>query len=202
MYRLIAAGCVLALSLLMPHLAAQEKAKDNPAAQKLNRDIPRHKEPAGGSAIDRESTVAQEMARGESQGVTSMTETLSSFLWPQLAYAAPVLLVSTVGLVLAIAFFRRHPFASILTLLGTGFLLLVTVTGLVAQTYLFHLRMEDRWTVERFAHWMSIIGIASSIGRAIGLALIVTAVFIERGPSLRPGSGPLEGEHPSSGRRG
>jgi lysophospholipase L1-like esterase len=44
MYRLILAGCVLALSLLMPRLAAQEKAVDNPAAQNLNRDIPRHRE--------------------------------------------------------------------------------------------------------------------------------------------------------------
>src|SRR2546425_1220291 len=44
MYRLIPAGCVLALSLLMPIVAAQEKAADNPAAQKLNRDIPRHKD--------------------------------------------------------------------------------------------------------------------------------------------------------------
>jgi lysophospholipase L1-like esterase len=44
MYRLISAGCVLALSLLMSCLAAQEKAADNPAARKLNRDVPRHRE--------------------------------------------------------------------------------------------------------------------------------------------------------------
>ena len=44
MYRLIPVGCLLALSLLMPCLSAQEKAADNPAAQKLNRDIPRHKD--------------------------------------------------------------------------------------------------------------------------------------------------------------
>ena len=44
MYRLITAGCVLALGLLTPILAAQEKAADNPAVQKLNRDIPRHKD--------------------------------------------------------------------------------------------------------------------------------------------------------------
>src|SRR5947209_1050603 len=44
MYRLITAGCVLALGLLTPILAAQEKAADNPAAQKLNRDIPRHQD--------------------------------------------------------------------------------------------------------------------------------------------------------------
>ena len=44
MYRMITAGCVLALGLLTPILAAHEKVADNPAAQKLNRDIPRHKE--------------------------------------------------------------------------------------------------------------------------------------------------------------
>jgi lysophospholipase L1-like esterase len=44
MYRLIPAGCVLALSLLTPVLTAQERNAENPAAQKLNRDIPRHKD--------------------------------------------------------------------------------------------------------------------------------------------------------------
>ena len=44
MNRLIPAASVLALSLLMPIVAAQETAADNPAAQKLNRDIPRHKD--------------------------------------------------------------------------------------------------------------------------------------------------------------
>jgi lysophospholipase L1-like esterase len=44
MYRLTTAGCVLALGLLAPALDAQEKAADNPAALKLNRDLPRHKE--------------------------------------------------------------------------------------------------------------------------------------------------------------
>ena len=44
MYRLLPAGCVLALSLSMPILFAQEKAEDNPAVKKLDRDIPRHKD--------------------------------------------------------------------------------------------------------------------------------------------------------------
>jgi lysophospholipase L1-like esterase len=44
MYRLITAGCMLALGFVTPTLIAQEKAADNPAIQKLNRDIPRHKD--------------------------------------------------------------------------------------------------------------------------------------------------------------
>jgi lysophospholipase L1-like esterase len=44
MYRLSTAGSVLALGLLIPTLAADEKVADNPAAKNLNRDIPRHKD--------------------------------------------------------------------------------------------------------------------------------------------------------------
>lgn len=44
MHRLIPAGCVLALSLFIPVLAAQEKTTENPAVQKINRDIQRHKD--------------------------------------------------------------------------------------------------------------------------------------------------------------
>jgi lysophospholipase L1-like esterase len=41
---MIPTGCVFAVCLLMPTLTAQEKASDNPAVLKLNRDIPRHKD--------------------------------------------------------------------------------------------------------------------------------------------------------------
>jgi lysophospholipase L1-like esterase len=45
MFRLITAGCALTLAMLLPTLSAgDEKAADNPAAQKLNRDIARHKD--------------------------------------------------------------------------------------------------------------------------------------------------------------
>ncbi len=44
MYRLIPAGCVLALSLLAPFVTGQENAADNPAARKLDRDVPRHRD--------------------------------------------------------------------------------------------------------------------------------------------------------------
>ena len=44
MYRSISAGCLLALGLSMPALTAQNKDADNPAAKKLDRDIPRHKD--------------------------------------------------------------------------------------------------------------------------------------------------------------
>ena len=46
--RLLSAGCVLALGLLVPVFAEDDKKgkddKPNPAAKNLNRDIPRHKE--------------------------------------------------------------------------------------------------------------------------------------------------------------
>src|SRR5262249_20007481 len=44
MVRLITVGCVLAFGFATPALVGDDKAPDNPATQKLNRDIPRHKE--------------------------------------------------------------------------------------------------------------------------------------------------------------
>ncbi|MDB5389688.1 MAG: hypothetical protein JWM11_5334, partial [Planctomycetaceae bacterium] len=44
MSRLTLAGCLIAACLFIPSLTAQEKTADNPAAKKLDRDIPRHKE--------------------------------------------------------------------------------------------------------------------------------------------------------------
>jgi lysophospholipase L1-like esterase len=44
MHRLFPAACVLALSLSVSMLSAQENTADNPAAKKLDRDIPRHKD--------------------------------------------------------------------------------------------------------------------------------------------------------------
>jgi lysophospholipase L1-like esterase len=45
MLRLITAGCALTFGLLLPTLSVgQEKAADNPAAKKLDRDITRHKD--------------------------------------------------------------------------------------------------------------------------------------------------------------
>src|SRR3954447_8684403 len=44
MYRLVPAGCVLALSLLIPIVAAQEKSGVHPAVSKLVRDIQRHQD--------------------------------------------------------------------------------------------------------------------------------------------------------------
>ena len=47
MYRLLTAGCVLALGLLSPRLAAGQEAVDNPAARKLNVARVAHRLPAG-----------------------------------------------------------------------------------------------------------------------------------------------------------
>jgi lysophospholipase L1-like esterase len=44
MYRLITASCLLALGLSLPMPAEAQTDKDNPAAKKLNRDIPRHQD--------------------------------------------------------------------------------------------------------------------------------------------------------------
>jgi hypothetical protein len=131
-----------------------------------------------------------------------MDEAAMSYLWQQLAYQVPVLLVYLIGFVLALLFFGRQPTAALLTLIGTGLLVLVTVAVVVVQAFLVQQRMEENWSVERFARLMSTVGLAGSIGRAIGLALVVAAVFVGRGhtrPAIAgPGAAPAGGPPPGA----
>ena len=104
----------------------------------------------------------------------------SSFVIQQLAYASPALLVYLVGMVLAVIFIRKYPGAAILTLLATIILLGTTIGLTLAQAYSMRLRFESGWTPARYSQIMSVLSIAASIMRGLGLALWLAAVFVGR----------------------
>ncbi len=103
-----------------------------------------------------------------------------SFLTQQLAYAAPALLVYLVGMVLAVIFIRKYPGPAILTLLGTGILLVTTIGIALAQVHFMRLRVESGWTTARYGQMSSVVSIAGSMLRGLGLALWLAAVFVGR----------------------
>lgn len=111
-----------------------------------------------------------------------MNESLLSYVLPQIGALAPQLFVSVLAFVLGFVF-RRHGTPAVLTMLGGGvlFLTMLGVTGV--QYYLFQLRTEEGWDNSRFATAMSVVGIVGSCLRALGLVLIVIAVFVGRGQS-------------------
>jgi hypothetical protein len=106
----------------------------------------------------------------------------TSFLLSLLSVALPALVVALVGVILALINLRRVPTVAFLALLGFGFMLLTSVASILARAVFWQQLREGEIAHERFAHLMSVIGIASGLGHALALTLVVIAVFIGRGP--------------------
>ena len=109
-----------------------------------------------------------------------MSDQTNSILIQQLTYAAPTLLVTFVGLVLALVFIKKHTGSAILTILAIlAFWIAIGGTA-VAQVLVFRSQVEYGWTTLQVSQTMSIVSMSTSIVRALGLALLLTAVFVGR----------------------
>jgi len=81
-----------------------------------------------------------------------------------------------VGVTLALVF-RRLGLPSVLLLLGCGLLLLTMLAVVAVQAYLIPLSGVE-W--ERYARLNRVVGIAGTVARAVGLALVIAAVIVGR----------------------
>ena len=97
-----------------------------------------------------------------------------SFLMTQLIYLAPALLVYCIALILAVMYMNRATLPSVLTLLGIGILVFTTIVGLAIQASLIESRPDN------FARVSQIVGVAGSCFRAIGLGVLIAAIFVGR----------------------
>jgi hypothetical protein len=106
-----------------------------------------------------------------------------------LAYQAPQILVYLVGFVLGLMYLRRTGAPATLCLVGCGLSLAAVVIGAAAQALILQRRVEEGLSNERVASLLSTVGIAGSVVRALGLGLIVVAVFLGRRSVARPITG-------------
>lgn len=100
----------------------------------------------------------------------------------QLAAQSPVLLAYLVGAVLSLVFWGRYPGPAMLTFFACLLLLLVNLGQTFLIQYFIHLpdvRAADRAWV------FTISALISSVLRAAGFGMLLTAVFIGRGPRQR-----------------
>lgn len=109
-----------------------------------------------------------------------MDDPLTSFLISQLAYASPTLIVTFAGLILALVFIRKQTASAILTILAVLAFWVTAVGTALAQTYLFRSRMQLGWSPARYGQMSSIIAVSGSLVRALGIALLLAAVFVGR----------------------
>lgn len=109
-----------------------------------------------------------------------MEEPGMSFLWRQLAYQIPGLIVYLVGVILALVWFGRARGPAALCLLGCGLLILTALAVSGIQAYFFQQRFEAGLPDQRMAQAMNVVAVAGNIVRAVGIGLVIAAVFVGR----------------------
>jgi hypothetical protein len=101
-------------------------------------------------------------------------------LFSQLAGQLPVLMVYVGGMALCAMWWRRARGAAMWALMGLTLMLVATVGSTAMQTYLFATRVQAGTSAQQLGHVLFAVGIGSSIVRAIGLGMVVAAVFVGR----------------------
>ncbi len=109
-----------------------------------------------------------------------------SFFFGQLGAQTPALLVYLAGVIAAIVFLRRARMPSLACLLGCGLMIITTLAVTAIQAWMLQLHLDGSWPASRYGQAMSMIGIVSGAIRAVGLALVVAAVFLGREPARNP----------------
>ena len=101
-------------------------------------------------------------------------------LFSQLAGQLPVLMVYVGGMALCAMWWRRARGAAMWALMGLTLMLVATVGSTAMQTYLFASRAGGAGSMQQLSYVLFALGIGSSIVRAIGLGMLVAAVFVGR----------------------
>ena len=99
----------------------------------------------------------------------------------QLLMQSPILLVYLAGMMFALAVWRRYPVPCVFVLIATTVLLVVSVAQTFLTQYLIHARVERGWEPAQLSWVLSASGLVGSVLRAIGLGLLLAAVFVGRG---------------------
>jgi hypothetical protein len=109
-----------------------------------------------------------------------MDPQITVFLTQQFLASAAAFLVYFVGLVLGLIFIRKYTCPAILTIIAVIILFASSVGVTLAQAYLMQHRMLAAWSNMQYGQLMSIVSISGNVIRAIGLALLLAAVFVGR----------------------
>ena len=112
------------------------------------------------------------------------TQTTFMILASQLLYGVPMLLVCVGGIVFAARYWRRWPRPAMLAVTGLALMLFASVAGAAAQAYF--IGSAGPGGMGAVALRMQVIGFAFTMVRAVGLGLLVAAVFAARPREAAP----------------
>jgi hypothetical protein len=108
---------------------------------------------------------------------------LSNLLW-SIAYSAPSLIVYLIATIMGMVYLNKYKSAALLAMLG-GLLAGITALGSLVVRELMWAGARDNGNFEATANLTRIIGIGGSLVEAVGMGMIVFAVFAGRRPVAR-----------------
>ena len=82
-----------------------------------------------------------------------------------------------IGMVFAVVRWQHHPSVSLLTLLGCGVLLLNQFAATALHGWIWRSREEHGWTMQQAAFYLSVLGWCRVSFSAVGIGLLLGAVF-------------------------
>lgn len=117
-----------------------------------------------------------------------MNREATTYLLSQLGSQVPAMLVLAIATVLAFVFLRRAFLASVMTLAGVAVMVVTKIGIAMVQANLIESRPSGGGDAEEFGRMMAMIGFTGACAHAVGLALLVAAIFVGRGKVVRAGS--------------
>ena len=101
----------------------------------------------------------------------------------QMLGQAPILLVYLLGIILCATRWQRAPKAAMIALIGTGVMLLSTLVFGFMNAYVITNQINSGSPMSGVGQSLAFLSMGASILRAGGFALVLAAVFAERGYS-------------------
>jgi prepilin signal peptidase PulO-like enzyme (type II secretory pathway) len=109
----------------------------------------------------------------------------TTYLLSNLGSQVPALLVLAIATILAFLHLRRAFLASLLTLAGAAVMVATKFAVAFFQANLFEARRTGDQDPEEFGRMLAMIGFTGSCVQAVGLGLLVVAIFVGRGKLVR-----------------
>jgi hypothetical protein len=99
---------------------------------------------------------------------------------------APVFLAYVIAMLAAVIFWKRCPTACMLTFIGAGLLLALGIGQTLLQLFFFQARAGVGGDPAQVRSMLQVIGLATNFLRALGVGLLVAAVFVGRTRDQQP----------------
>lgn len=113
---------------------------------------------------------------------------MASYFLMSLLQRSPMLLVVLVGILISIVRWRRHPKASLITLIALVFYLIKLFLFTAFNYWIPDLRESMHWSIATANHLYTVLQVVNDFAFALVIVLLVAAAFVNRQPGVASGN--------------